>query len=328
MRTALLAAFAAPMLAAQAPPTDLAGAMEQLSCATHALRRAVEAGDRSGYEQPLAAIEAQVHGLRPGIAPSEVDRHAALTAIETAVGQLRDPVGDGRASDPFDFARLRAACTSCHLASRDDNDRRGLFPNRDNAVSGRVLLEELGGARRDDAAGVVVFLEAPGLVATPMPRPQAISQRDRRFHPAALAVTTGTAVRFPNDDVVFHNVFSLSRGNAFDLGHYGTGLAKEHVFTRPGLVKVHCNIHPDMAAHVLVLDTPFAAVTTRTGAFAIGDVPDGDYTLRVFHPLADEQRRPIAVAGAEATRIDLTVRETKPRVQHPNKNGRPYPAKY
>jgi len=328
MRTPLFCVLTAHLLTAQTPPVDLPSAMEQLSSATQTLQRAIEARDRAGYETPLATLEQQVRALRAAVPAAETDRHRALNALDTAIAHLRTPIDDGRLSDDFDFARLRAACTGCHLATRDGNGKRGLFPNRDNAVAGRVRMEELGGAPREDAAGVVVFLEAPGLEVAPLPRPPAISQKDRRFLPATLAVTTGTTVRFPNDDVVFHNVFSLSRGNVFDLGHYGKGLAKDQVLATPGLVKVHCNIHPDMAAHVLVLNTPFAAVTESTGSWSIGDVPDGDYTLRVWHPLADEQRKSVTLAGGQATTIDLTVRETKPRAQHPDKNGRPYPAKY
>lgn len=328
MRTPLFLALTAQLLTAQTPPLDLPKAMEQLSSATQTLQRAIEAGDRASYEKPLALLEQQVQTLRDAIPAAEADRHDALVALQTAISHLREPIGDGRLSDAFDFARLRAACTFCHLATRDDNQKRGLFPNRHNAVFGRLRMEALGGALRDDASGVVVFLEAPALEVAPLPRPPVISQKDRRFHPATLAVTTGTTVRFPNDDVVFHNVFSLSRGNVFDLGHYGKGLSKEQVLATPGLVKVHCNIHPDMAAHVLVLNTPFAAVSASTGAWSIGDVPDGDYTLRVWHPLAEEQKQAVTLAGGQFTAIDLTVRETKPRVQHPDKNGRPYPAKY
>jgi len=329
MRRSLIVVMAAPMLAAQAPALDVAAAMEALAAATTALERAITAEDRAGYAAPLESFGQQLRVLRGSASVTDnADARASLAALELALGDLKNPLGDGRASDPFDFARLRGACTSCHLATRSDNDARGLFPNRAGAVAGRIRLEQLDGVVRDDASGVVVFLEAVGLKAAPLPRAPAISQRDRRFHPATLAVTTGTTVRFPNDDVVFHNVFSLSRANTFDLGSYGKGLSKEQVLATPGLVRVHCNIHPDMAAHVLVLDTPFSAVSTAAGFWSIGDLPEGDYTLRVWHPLAAEQRQPITVACDKSHAVALTVRETKPRVQHTNKNGRAYPDKY
>jgi hypothetical protein len=83
-----------------------------------------------------------------------------------------------------------------------------------------------------------------------------------------------------------------------------------------------------MAAHVLVLDTPFRAVSQANGSWLIPDVPDGEYVLRVWQPLAEEQQRSLKLVGGRAWSVPITVRETKPRVQHTNKNGRAYPAKY
>lgn len=334
MRSPFVALSLATAVLAQAPAVDVPAAMERLADATMSLQRAVDAGDRAAFAAPLARLTEQVRLLRTTPTPPDAraglqdQRIAALDALGKAIEDLQHPIGDGRASDRWDLDCLRRACTSCHLATRDANADRGLFPNQRNAVFGTLRLEEQNGKVRSDSAGVVLFLEAPGLVAAPLPRPPSISQQGRRFHPSVLAVTTGTTVRFPNDDVVFHNVFSLSRSNPFDLGSYGKGQSRDLVLGNPGLVKVHCNIHPDMVAHVLVLDSAFSAVTTTTGFWAIPDVPDGDYTLRVWHPLAEEQRQPLQVTGGGGVEVPLTLRETKPRVQHANKHGRAYPEKY
>jgi hypothetical protein len=307
---------------------DLQATMKVMSTAVTDVDHALAAGDRSAIAAPLqqlANVLPQLHGA-PMRSPAAAT--AAIAAIEAAIADLHQPVGDGAESDAFDLGRLRRACTTCHLQNRTGNDERGLFPNRGGLVTGMLSLSELDGTVRTDRSDVVVFLEAPGLATSPLPRKPGISQQGRRFTPTVLAVTPGTTVRFPNDDVVFHNVFSLSRGNAFDLGIYGKGVEHERTLAQPGLVKVHCNIHPDMAADVLVLATPHTAITQADGFWAIVDVPPGDYTLRTWHPLADELRLPVRVDADTTTPVALTVRETRPRVQHPNKHGRPYDRRY
>jgi hypothetical protein len=302
--------------------------MKQMSTAVTALEQALSAGDRSHSGATLAELTSVLPRLRSATFDDPATAAAAITGLEAALTDLAAPIGDGRASDAWDLMRLRRACTECHLQNRTDNLERGLFPNRGGVVSGVLSLAEQDGTVRDDRSGVVVFLEAEGLEAPPLPRKPQISQQGRRFAPAVLTVTPGTTVRFPNDDVVFHNVFSLSRGNTFDLGIYGKGVEHERVLEQAGLVKVHCNIHPDMAADVLVLATPYTAISQPNGFWAIADVAPGDYTLRLWHPLADEQRLPLHVDDGAAVITPLQVRETKPRVQHPNKNGRRYDAKY
>lgn len=330
LRTFAAVAAVAIALAAQDTPIELSAAMERYAGATTALQRALAARDRTAMAEPLATLLATTRALAAGTPPVR-DRAAATAALDRIAGALADlqrPVGDGSESDAYDFARLRAACTGCHLQNRDRNDERGLFPNLGNVATGTVLLEERDGSRRADASGVVVFVEGVGKKAPPLPRPPAISQKERRFDPPLLVVSPGTRVVFPNDDVVFHNVFSLSRGNVFDLGTYGAGVAKERAFAAPGLVRVHCNIHPDMAANVLVLDTAWHAITAPSGFWVIPDLPDGEFTLRVWQPLADEQRHRLVVADGKATVVPLLVREVRPRLSHTNKHGRAYPEKY
>lgn len=331
-RLPLLAALALAMpLSAQESPTSLTDVMQRLAEATTAAEKAIAARDREALATPLAALRAEVAAMqaRTPPLPHQDLAAAALAELASTCADLAAPVGDGAASDPFDLARLRRACTQCHLGNRDRNEERGLFPNRDNALRGQLRVEERDGTPRTTADGVVVFLEGGRTRAEPQPRVPRISQKGRRFDPPLLVVTTGTVVAFPNDDVVFHNVFSLSRGNAFDLGTYGKGTAKERSFAVPGLVKVHCNIHPEMVSHVLVLETSLATTSDAAGRFVLTDVPDGAYVLRLWHPLADEQRHEVEVTGGQLrTLAPLVVRETKPRVPHNNKHGRAYPEKY
>jgi hypothetical protein len=125
-----------------------------------------------------------------------------------------------------------------------------------------------------------------------------------------LPVLQGTTVEFPNEDDVYHNVFSLSGAagkNGFDLGRYPKGSSKSWTFDRPGTVKVFCHIHSDMTAVVLVLSNPFFTTPDDSHRFTIDDVPEGDYTIVGWH----ERIRPIThrvhvVAGQTAT-VDFNI---------------------
>ena len=111
-----------------------------------------------------------------------------------------------------------------------------------------------------------------------------MDQRNLTFYPHVLVVRVGTTVDFPNSDKVFHNVFSFRDGKKFDLGMYPTGTSKRIVFDKPGLARLFCNIHPNMAAYVMAVDTPYYAMSDETGAFTIAKVPSGTYTYRAWRP--------------------------------------------
>jgi plastocyanin len=135
---------------------------------------------------------------------------------------------------------------------------------------------------------VVVWLE--GVAATPPPAedPAVLDQRNLQFVPHVLAVPAGTRVRMPNSDRVFHNVFSFHDGKRFDLGLYPVGTTRAVTFDRPGLSRIFCNIHPNMAAYVLAVDSAYVAVTDRHGRFAIAGVPPGT-TWRAWRPVITPQ---------------------------------------
>jgi plastocyanin len=138
-----------------------------------------------------------------------------------------------------------------------------------------------GAARTVDA---VVWLDAPG---APPRSPQSkvvLDQRNQRFYPHVLAVQTGTVVDFPNHDRVFHNVFSFRDAKRFDLGLYPVGAVKRIPFNKPGLSRIFCNIHPHMAAYIMVVDTPYFGVSDEQGIFAIRDLPPGTYTYHAWRP--------------------------------------------
>jgi plastocyanin len=136
-------------------------------------------------------------------------------------------------------------------------------------------------------ADVVVWLEAPRGRAAAAAR-VTLDQRNLQFKPHVLAVQVGTIVDFPNNDRVFHNVFSFRDGKVFDLGMYPVGAMHHVTFDKPGLSRIFCNIHPAMAAYVMAVDSPYFAVSDDLGAFAIASVEPGTYRFHAWRPGATE----------------------------------------
>jgi len=161
-------------------------------------------------------------------------------------------------------------------------------------------------------SSVVYLQSAPRAAFEPdEDRRARLNQRDERFVPHVLAVTAGTWVDFPNSDATYHNVFSLSKGNEFNLGRYASGRSRAFRFDRPGIVRVFCEIHSHMSAFILVFAHRFFAVTDDEGRYRIDGVPPGSYTLEVWNETVhgDPPRRQVTVgdAGTDVT-ADFTLR--------------------
>ena len=132
----------------------------------------------------------------------------------------------------------------------------------------------------------VVWLDAPNAPLSPRTDSARVvlDQRNLSFSPHVLVVRVGTTVDFPNNDRVFHNVFSFRDGKRFDLGVYPVGAMRRVLFDQPGLSRIFCNIHPNMAAYVMTVNSPYFARTDETGAFTIAGVPAGTYTYHAWRP--------------------------------------------
>ena len=136
-----------------------------------------------------------------------------------------------------------------------------------------------------------------------------MSQRNEAFVPHVLAVRVGTVIDFPNDDSVYHNVFSLSKTKRFDLGRYPKGQSKAVRVDEPGIVRVFCEIHSHMNAFILVFAHRFFDVTDEQGRYRIDQVPPGTYTLVVWHEGAVRQTRSVTVPDeGGAVDADFTIR--------------------
>lgn len=153
---------------------------------------------------------------------------------------------------------------------------------------------------------VLYVLHAPVPDGT-VPARVTMAQRDEQFVPHVLPVYRGATVDFPNNDDVFHNVFSLSSAKTFDLGRFSKGSSKSDVFEKTGTVQVFCHIHSDMSAIVLVLDNPYFAVPNDAGRYVIEGVPPGEYTVLGWHERIKPVTRTVRVTAGETARVDFNI---------------------
>jgi plastocyanin len=184
-------------------------------------------------------------------------------------------------------------------------------------------------------SGVVVWLESLSQVAPPRPDPTVhglMAQKLKAFVPHVLAIPAGTSVDFPNFDPIFHNAFSSFSGQVFDVGLYPPGRSRTVTFKREGVVRVFCNIHSTMSAVIVVLNTPWFAVSDKAGHFSIPDVAPGTYLLHVYHERAlpqtlDALTQTVKVSGGKLELPALSISETGfVQAPHLNKHGMDYPA--
>jgi plastocyanin len=154
---------------------------------------------------------------------------------------------------------------------------------------------------------VVIFIrDLPAEKNLPVTRTRMI-QQDESFEPRVIAITRGSTVEFPNADPFFHNVFSLSSGDAFDLGRYKRGDSRSRVFTRPGLVKVYCHVHSEMSASILVLDNEYFTRPQADGAFDLSDVPAGTYRLSAWQERLGEKQFSVRVQPGQTTHVEINL---------------------
>jgi plastocyanin len=153
---------------------------------------------------------------------------------------------------------------------------------------------------------VVVYVkDAPKTAVQPV-RAE-IHQRNENFVPRVVAVTVGSTVEFPNDDPIYHNVFSLSRTKTFDLGRFPKGKSRGERFDKAGIVKVFCQIHSHMAATVMVFDHPWFAIPDEQGGFDLSGVPPGMHQITAWHERLGETTLPLRVEPGRAATIDFVL---------------------
>jgi len=190
-------------------------------------------------------------------------------------------------------------------------------------VRGRVQVVDKGGKKATDVSDAVVYVD--GVKTKPKPARATVTMKGKAFQPRVVAVAVGGTVDFPNQDPIFHNVFSVSGENRFDLDLYKRPKTGSWTFQHPGIVRVYCNIHPQMSAVVVVRDSSYFAKANADGSFVIEDLPAGKYTLKAWHERGGEGSVEITLADQGETGAELTLDASSfKRVPHRNKFGKDY----
>jgi plastocyanin len=152
----------------------------------------------------------------------------------------------------------------------------------------------------------VVLLEG-GKLPAPPPVTAVIEQRNTRFEPDLIVIPAGSTVQFPNFDPIFHNVFSLSGTQPFDLGFYAKSQSRSVKFSRPGVVQVYCHIHSHMYAGIVVTASPFSAKPGADGSFSFAKVPAGHYRLVAWHKIAGLHHVEVDVPESGVVNVQIRV---------------------
>jgi plastocyanin len=286
---------------------------------------AQESGDAAEMRREIQSLKAQLAAMKAAMAEAaEFDRLRANALVRALGGG--SPTGPGSEAAPTKAA-----------APETPSSRRG--------APSRAPTPVPSAARR--AAQAAPAAEAPaggsvrGRVDVPRGEPVAyvyvenlrgaaargervkIEQVNKQFVPPWAVVQRGTTIEFPNLDNIYHNVFSLSSGNTFDLGLYNSaGEAKNHSFEEPGAVDIYCNIHPQMAASVLVVPNRYFAKVKGDGSFEITGVPSGKRKVVAWAPGSRLSAEWVEVQPGGGAEVSFRL---EPKAGgHKNKLGRPY----
>ena len=171
-------------------------------------------------------------------------------------------------------------------------------------IKGKVTVD---GEELKDA---VIYLESnKNERYTPPSKPVILDQKDLTFVPHVLPVLVGSTVAFPNSDPTRHSVFSPGKTKKFDFGTYAQGAQKSITFENPGVVPLLCHVHPEMSAFIVVVETPYFAVSDENGYYQIKNVPKGKYKIIIWHEWAKPQSRTIDVDEGKDLNINFSLDE-------------------
>ena len=183
-----------------------------------------------------------------------------------------------------------------------------IFPSYSIAFGGDIKgTVKIGGDALNDA---VIYIERiEGRTFSPPSKAAIMDQKDLTFVPHVLPVLVGTTVNFPNSDITRHSVFSPSQAKKFDFGTYSQGSIKSIVFDKPGPVSLLCHVHPEMSAFIVVVETPYFAVSNENGYYKISNVPDGKYRLTVWHEWAKPKTQNVIVPDKQDVTVNFILEE-------------------
>jgi plastocyanin len=172
----------------------------------------------------------------------------------------------------------------------------------------------------EGAGDAIVYIDGAGPASRGT---AAMKQEGKQFIPQTLVVTKGTAVEFPNRDAIFHNVFSMTPDNSFDLGSYRQGESKKVTMSKAGVVTVYCNMHPQMVGHILVVPNASYVRAGKDGFFRLTNVPAGTHRIVAWAPNAKPVTVQATVTDGEVVTVELAVKKGRGSL-HTKKDGLPY----
>jgi plastocyanin len=262
----------------------------------------------------VRALQAQVQTLRAALAEAaELDRQKA--ALFTRALKSAAPAPDAGAAPP-------AASDSPMPPSRRSEPVAAAHKSAP-ALPAEAPTGTVRGKVSAPGGDPVAYVYVENVLAAPVKGKVVIDQSGKRFMPGWAVIQRGTTIEFPNKDNIYHNVFSLSPGNTFDLGMYTAGTPnKGHTFMEAGPVDVYCNIHPQMAASVLVVPNRYFAKVKGDGTFEIAGVPAGRRKVVAWSPGSRPTVEWVEVSqgGAAAVSFKLAPKSAS----HTNKAGQAY----
>jgi high-affinity iron transporter len=182
-------------------------------------------------------------------------------------------------------------------------------------VSGTVVMSEVCAPEVSPAVVVLEPVEkTSGRLSAAGPAEVAlVNQRGLQFVPRVQAITLGQSLRFTNGDAETHNVHILSPGNDFNQS-MAPGQPRDFTPGKPGVIRLACDIHSHMRGYVVVSASPYVRVCSAKGRLRLDDVPDGRYTLTVWHEMGEPLRKPVTVAGGKDLNLDtMTLTGPAPR---------------
>lgn len=269
-----------------APVTKLAAGLKD-KAAQDLLTMAVTAGKRGqlSYAEQLFSRAEMAAGPKAVASVAAVFRAGAPTRIATPTKKLEDKgpqakmVGGSEADEP------------------DKKPAKG-------QLTGMVTL----GGKAPDGLGVIMLFPQKGGKKR-VPKQRVIEQRGKEFAPHVMAVPVGSTVSFPNYDPIYHNVFSLSKSKAFDLGLYKSGETREVKLDRPGIIRLGCNLHASMSAYLVVVDAPNYVIPDADGKFSFKSLAPGKYKIQAWNERSGEPTMTeIEIKeGQNETKLDLVA---------------------
>jgi plastocyanin len=184
-----------------------------------------------------------------------------------------------------------------------------LFLTVQNVNAGIIKGKINGGKRLKRSPAIIYLADSKGDFKAPAVNPT-MDQRGMTFIPHVLPIQAGTTVDYLNNDEVRHNVFSPDK-EKFNLGTWPTGDIKQHLFAEKGVYSQLCNVHPEMEAFIVVLDTPYFVTTAKDGSYELTGVPAGDYKVKVWHEKLRFKKQQITVSASGVAEINFTPRKRR-----------------